>query len=1743
MLASDFLEKCLLLDIETCDSKIYHIGVVFGERTIERKDKFNLTHALEELDSLAGSAHYLLGHNLIDHDIPLIESFYPGLAFLKKPVVDTLFLSPLAFPENPYHRLVKDYKIVKSSLNNPVADAQLAGSVFKDEWESFASLVASDNYELPALYRFCFENSDTEGIHFKGLVEVFNALDVPCMNESEFTVLFENAVEDRVCTKGLSDILKQFISEPRVRPALAYCLAWLKVAGSNSIIPPWVCRRFPDVVNILHKLRDIPCTSLSCTYCSSTHSPYVQLKRYFGFSSFRPTPQAFDGSGLQEAITHYSMSDRSLLAIMPTGGGKSLCYQLPALVRYYRRGLLTIVISPLQALMKDQIDNITAKTGAPSAAALYGMLTPPERGEVLERLRLGDIALLYVSPEQLRNASFKKALMRREIGTWVFDEAHCISKWGHDFRPDYLYAARFIRQLAEEQKTPIPPIACFTATAKRDVKEEIIHLFKEELGQELVIFEGNIERENLDFEVQIVKPAHKYERIHATLTERLSDNKGAAVVYAATRREVENIAHYLIKKGWSAEAFHAGLIAPKKRSIQEDFIAGNIQVICATNAFGMGIDKEDIRLVLHADMPGSLENYLQEAGRAGRDLKDAECVLLYNESDVEKQFKLGALSKLSRRDIAQILRGLRKWSRNPSDEIVITTGELLRDEDLDTGFDSSDKMADTKVKTAVAWLERAGFIERNQNNTQVFQGQVLVKDKEEAEKKIENLNLSHRSKKQWLDILDHLMNIQNNEGISADELAEIPSFNNDENQRQSEKKGFSSANKSTTHQVLRALHDMAGVGLIKQGLVLKAYVRYKTQNNSSSLLKKILALENALLKLMQELEPDALYGNWFHLSLRNLCQSLKNEGCECNPETLRSVLISLSFDGRGLAGKEGSIELRHIDRDHYRIKLQRPSWKSLERLAKKRQHIADVTLKAIMNMIPSGTPGSTQLLVTFTTSDIVRALQSNMFLAGQITDMLAAADRALMFLHEQKVIILQQGLAVFRQAMIIHILPQSKGRKYTNGDYEPLSHYYSEKNFQVHVMNEYARLGAEKIRKALRLVAAYFTLSKTEFVKKYFEGRNDIINRATGQESYRKIVESLGNSVQIQAVSAHENKNILILAGPGSGKTRVVVHRCAYLLRAKRIKSQNIIMLCFNRNAALTIRSRLYDLVGDDARGVTILTYHGMAMRLTGTSFYSLSESMKEEVINFDNVIKDACKLLRGEKEIPGIESDELRDRLLSGYSHILVDEYQDIDENQYNLISALAGRREKDHDMKLAIMAVGDDDQNIYTFRGANIQFIKKFQEDYRAEIFYLVENYRSTAHIIAAANTLISHNTDRMKTEKPIVINKNRSDKPSGGLLSNYDPVSKGRIQVITVNDAFHQAAAIVTELKRLSRLIPDFRWSHCAVLTRTHETLAAIRSCLDYYYIPVTWSFPRKKTPPLFRVREIAGFISKLKTMNQELIKTAEIENLLNNLEGSEKESPWYSLIRSIIYAWNEEAAGAELPVNHFIDYLYETLTEQKRSFHFGEGVFLSTVHAAKGMEFPHVIIPDGGWTKGKTKKDEEEERRLFYVAMTRAQHSLFICERNDQENPHSPLLQGDFLIRRPGAIDRKFYESIIQKRFDILSMQDIFLDYAGWQSPKNPIHQHLSALKFGSPLYASLNEKDRKIRLLNEQKYCVAMLSEAAAKVWLNRLSHIEAIKVIAMIQREKKDVSEKIFKNKCHCEKWELPVAEVVYKSY
>lgn len=1713
----ELLQQSLLFDIEVNEKgEIYSLGAVLGEKTFSVSDRRGFdSNTLRHFDSFAEDARFVLGHNILNHDIPRLQQLAPALHLFSKPRIDTLFLSPLAYPANPYHRLIKNYQIVRDSINDPIQDAMLAGKVFSEQWDALVQQFAA-NADVTLLYRALLA-SDANLI---GTAEALGCMGIPLLTGDDVLETFAWFARKHCCGAAVDHLMLQLADGRASLAPLAYVTAWLSVAGGNSVLPPWVRHQFPQVPVILHQLRENNCRHEECAYCRTHHNPQRFLQDYYGFPTFRPEPKTDNGRSLQEEIVHAAARSSSLFATLPTGGGKSLCYLLPALMRYQRRNMLTIVISPLQALMKDQVDNFSRFTGTKIAAALYGMLTMPERAEVMEGVRLGDVGILLVSPEQLRNTSFMATISQREIGAWVFDEAHCLSKWGHDFRPDYLYAIRFIREFAEREQVAIPPVQCFTATAKKDVRAEIVDIIQGELGLRVVQFAGGHERTNLQYEVWEVERYEKYQTILGLLRSRYEDN-GSVVIYCATRKGTERLAEFLQENGFTVEAFHAGLEPSIKKRIQESFVAGTTPIICATNAFGMGIDKEDVRLVIHADIPGSLENYLQEAGRAGRDRHAAECILIFNEQDIEGQFRLSAGSMLAQREIAQFLRGIRYAARG-EDTVVLTAGDLVRLDVVEVDPDLSD--ANTRVRTALAWLEKAGYLQRNENKTKIFQGKPTVRSLEEAAGKIAALNLSQRQQQRWLAILGALMERDRlNQTFSADELAGHTAFIPMEDDVETE---------TETQRVIRTLHDMATQGLLEKTTVLSAYIRYKVQDSSGKQLQQIVALENDFLKVLAETAPELEVDTPVELDLRQVNQMLIDTGyTSCTPHTLKLLLYGLSRDGRGLAGSRGSVSFTARGNHRFAVFLHR-DWSSLRNTVEVRQLAARRALETIVTAVPADVRAGANLLVEFTLEQIVAALRGDLLLADKLKDPLAAAERALTSLHEQGVIDLQQGLAVFRQAMTIKLHPEAKSRRYSHADFLPLKTHYTERTFQIHVMNEYARLALAKIGGAWQYVASYFNDDKDQFVRRFFPGKDKFLERATSKQSYQRIVDDLKNVEQEKIVTAGQENNMLILAGPGAGKTRVVAHRVAHLLRVARINPKAILVLCFNRSAILSLRQRIHDLVGDDMAGVTLLTFHALALRLTGRSLVTQGKPGKREEIDFAEVLIEAIRLLQGKAEVMGLGEIPPDFALIGRFSHILVDEYQDVDAAQYALVSLIAGKSREEGDGKMAILAVGDDDQNIYRFRGASVEFIRKFQQDYSADAHYLIENYRSTAHIVAAANNLIAHNTDRMKTGFPIRQNKGRQNLPPGGNWQRNDPVTQGKVQVLEVNDPIVQATVLLEELQRLTRIGP-VDLSHCAVVAREWKDLDRVRSACEDKGIPVSLCWGRHGGfPRLTRIRENAQLLELLRGLRTEARSGAEILTILGRM--CPVATIWSENLKNILLDWQEETNNTPQPVPAIQEYLYEVLAEQSRSKNMGNGLFLATAHSVKGLEFDHVFILGDSWHQS-SRSSIEDERRLYYVSMSRAREMLHLFSLDSSANPHIALLNGDFLMRRKPSAPLGGNGPACT--YHLLGMDDFFIDFAGTKPERHPARLALPDIKAGDVV--NIEQRKNHVELTDKEGISFARLSRKAQSGWSGRLSTIKEVRIVAMVSRNKEDLLDKEFQANCFGDYWEVPIVEVV----
>lgn len=620
------------IDIEVGlrDHKIHDIGAIRYDGAIyHAASKEGLMEFLKDVD-------YICGHNIIHHD----AKYLFGDQNHRWRLVDTLPMSPLLFPERPYHHLLKDDKLVSEQLNNPVNDCEKARDLLMAEREQWAKLSA----EKRQIYVSLLNTND----EFSGFISFVENGDSPSIN---LVNLIRATYRNKICENA--DLTSFIASSPC---ELAYALALIDTTDHRSITPGWVLHNYPGVENIVHQLREKRCAQ-GCPYCNSQLDLHTNLKAYFGYNEFR----TYEGEPLQERAAQAAVDGDSLLAIFPTGGGKSLTFQLPALMAGRTVHGLTVVISPLQSLMKDQVDNLEQR-GLPDAVTINGLLDPITRANAIQRVMDGDASLLYIAPEMLRSKTIERILLNRHVVRFVIDEAHCFSSWGQDFRVDYLYIGKFISEYQKKKQCQSPiPISCFTATAKQKVVQDICDYFRSTLGLELTLFASAASRTNLQYSViHSDTDEDKYDKLRSLI----ASHDCPTIIYVSRTKRTSELASRLRRDGHPALPFNGKMTPDEKVANQEAFMTDQVRIIVATSAFGMGVDKKDVGLVIHYDISDSLENYVQEAGRAGRDPSlQAKCYVLYSDNDLDKHFILLNQTKLSISEIQQVWKAVKDLTK------------------------------------------------------------------------------------------------------------------------------------------------------------------------------------------------------------------------------------------------------------------------------------------------------------------------------------------------------------------------------------------------------------------------------------------------------------------------------------------------------------------------------------------------------------------------------------------------------------------------------------------------------------------------------------------------------------------------------------------------------------------------------------------------------------------------------------------------------------------------------------------------------------------------------------------------------------------------------------------------------------------------------------------------------------------------------------------------------------------------
>lgn len=1467
------LDQLLFLDLEVTPNgkRLLDAGAVFGSGEWH-------SAKLNELLPWLDKAAVVTGHNLLRHDAPFLQARLGEDAMKGKPLLDTLGWSALLYADKPYHKLVKGYQLHDEDAgSDPLSDAKLCKRLLEELLGRFMQL----DDGLKRVYRGLLHDKPGYGPLFQ---VAGHATEDPYHTVA---TAISTRFGGHYCAKSNMDHMV------RAHPVeLAHALALIATVEDASVLPPWVVHALPVAQDLLHTLRFTYCGSTACAYCNERLDPRKALQAHFNYAEFR----RFEGDadpGIQEQAVRAALEGRSLLTVFPTGGGKSLTFQLPALMQGELTRSLTVVISPLVSLMKDQVEVLEDRFQNVQAAHLSGLLSPLERTEVLERVEHGGIHLLYIAPETLRNPTLTRLLQRRHIARFVIDEAHCFSAWGHDFRVDYLYIAPFLKQLQEDKQLSRPiPISCFTATAKPQVIDDIRRYFKEGLGLELASFISHARRENLRYEVIPLADADAETRKRALL-KLVHECERPAIVYASRTKRVEELRSILEASGLSARAYHGKMKREEKQINQDAFMKGEAEVMVATNAFGMGVDKEDVRTVVHYNISSSLESYVQEAGRAGRKKEiEARCCILYHESDLGGHFQLLNRSKLNQQEIDQVWRALKRLTKF-RDKVSKSALELA----TAAGWDTEIKDLNNRVTASLAALEDRGYVQRTLNSPRVFATGLMEKDLEAALGKVRAATTL--TEKQQEDCARVLQRIIKSDETRVDALAE--------------QLGMPLKQVLSTIQHLRELH------VLNDAQDISAFVDLRPRAGSRSRFERITATEKALVGLL----PSGAEV----ISLRTLNQALIDQGIDAQ---MNEVLTLLRYWKR-----RGFVRTRRVARtDHsYRIE-PRTEPAEILRDIERRHQIALGALDHLIELSADQVSDDTEKeeqLVEFSLLGMQQALASGLFaehVDGQ------AIQRALLFLNEARVIQLEDGFMVIYQRLNVERINKDNRKRYTAEDYGHLRLHYQNRVEQIHMVGEYARQRTRSAQAALAYVDDYFKLDHKSFLRKYFHDRRAEITRSVTRERFAQLIGDLDTTQA--AVVADSAPRILVVAGPGSGKTRVLVHKVANLLLLEDVKPEQFLMLTFSKAAALEFRTRVHDLVPEYRGLISITTFHGFCFDLLG----QLGDLDKSETIIT--------------RAIQAIEQKEVDLSSIANKSVIVLDEFQDVDAEQWRLIQVIAKVAEDPR-----IIAVGDDDQIIYRWRGASPEYMASFRAHYKASEHSLLTNYRSKVSLVQLTDHLAEGIRHRMKSGKPM----------------EAKDTTNGIQRVVEYGGGFH-----------LQGLVDDVRAQHypgtTAVLTRTNEQAILAAAMLQRQGIRAR-HVGGSDDFQLSRLRELRAFDKMLSEAHPGVgiipkdVWVGVRKRFLERLSANKHRSD----LTDVIARFEQDAQGQFDP-GEWSAYLREIRIGDVAQAK-GDTVFVSTMHKVKGREFTNVFVH-----LDEFPFHDEDELRLLYVACTRAMERLSI-----------------------------------------------------------------------------------------------------------------------------------------------------------
>lgn len=1463
-------------EIEPKSLKILDIGSV--------KDNGSSFHSnsIADFIKFLNGTQFICGHNILNHDLKYIQKAVADAKVNSTNVIDTLFLSPLLFPTEPYHALLKDDKLQTEYSNNPLNDSIKAKDLFFDEVSTFNKA----DEKLKQIFYLLLNNKREFYSFFSFLEYTYNDTDAEKLIREKFDAAICENVD-----------LRKIIYEHSIE--LAYCLALINCNNRYSITPPWVLKNYSKVEWLMFLLRNNPCLT-GCKYCNEALNIHKGLKNYFGFNTYR----TYAGEPLQENAVQAAVDNKSLLAVFPTGGGKSITFQVPALMAGENAKGLTVVISPLQSLMKDQVDNLE-KIGITEAVTINGLLDPIERAKSIQRIQDGRASILYISPESLRSKTIETLLLARKIIRFVIDEAHCFSSWGQDFRVDYLYIGDFIKLLQEKKNIEDQiPVSCFTATAKQKVIEDICAYFKEKLGIKLEIFPSKATRTNLQYKVfEKGDDEEKYN----TVRDLIEEKDCPTIIYVSRTKRARELAGRLLADGFNARAFHGKMESQEKTENQNAFIAGEVQIMVATSAFGMGVDKKDVGMVIHYEISDSLENYVQEAGRAGRDENiTADCYVLFNEEDLSKHFILLNQTKINLHEIKQIWNAIKFITKFKS-TVQKSALEIART----AGWDDNLKEIETRVTTAIAALEEAGYVKRKQNMPRVFADSILSKTAQEAIDKIMNSQrFSEEQKITAIRIIRTLFSSKSRKLAKSEEAESRVDYISD-NLGIEIRSIISIVNLLRDEKILADAKDLTA--FIKKG---------ESKNRSLSITQSYGLIENFLCPLFDEQEKV------FHI--KELNEQAEEKGCkDVSPSKIKTIINFWAIKNW----------IKRHNKDYSKNHIVAISCQPKEELKdkiEKRLILAEFVVGYLYDksnkVIDGGEKEKDEVLVEFSILELMEAFAKQVQLF-EVKATIEDIEDTLFYLSRIEAIKIEGGFLVVYNRLTIDRLEQNNRVQYKEQDYQKLSQYYDQKVQQIHIVGEYAKKMIDDYTGALKFVEDYFHLNFPSFISKYFKGSREFeIRRNITPTKYRQLFDSL-SEIQRRIIDDKDSRYIVVAAGPGSGKTKVLVHKLASLLLMEDVKHEQLLMVTFSRAAATEFKKRLIELIGNAANFIDIKTFHSYCFDLLGKV---------GTIDRADAIIKTTVEKIKNNE----VEASRITKTVL------VIDEAQDMDQEEFELIKVLM---EKNEEMR--VIAVGDDDQNIYEWRGADSKYLLSFITEKKATKYELITNYRSKSNLVSFTNQFVKTIGNRLKA-----------------IPIDAKQIDNGKIKIV-----HYENGNLITPL--IDDILSTGLSGTTCILTQKNEEAFQVAGLLTKHGLQAKL-IQSNDSFSLYNLSEVRFFLNELKLDDEVfIISDEDWGNAKRRLIEKYKLSTKFEICNNLI----KDFEGTNTKKKYKSD--FEVFIRESKLEDFintnGETIFVSTIHKAKGKEFDNVFLLLENFDAST-----DEKKRQLYVAMTRAKQNLTI-----------------------------------------------------------------------------------------------------------------------------------------------------------